>query len=371
MSANPRLSLCMIVRDEERWITGCLNSVRDIVDEMIVVDTGSTDATPDLAAACGANVYIREWTDHFAEARNESIALATGDWILVLDADERLDEADRHAIRELVASDKWIASLPVLNYYGEDPPDPARTNRLRQFRLFRNAPNLRFQNAIHEQLVRIPELTEDAAAHLPTVIHHYGYMDEPVRQKQKSRRNLRLLEQAIRQTRDDDPWLEYHMASEWYRLGRFDRALALLNRAVIRCLLRNELPPSLFYRLKYATLIEAGRWREAASGIDAALALYPDYVDLHLYKGIILLKLDEPAEALKSFEHCLRLGDGNLAHLTSFGAGSYQAWHYIGRCHLQLGDEDRAQDAFRKALELAPTFMEAAERLRELQGKEE
>jgi len=180
---KPRLSLCMIVRDEEKWITACLDSVRDAADEMIVVDTGSRDATPELAERCGAKVYAFAWNDDFAEARNFSLDRASGDWILLLDADERLDPAGRPAIRDILGSDLRLASLTVVNYYGGDPPDPARSNRLAQYRLFRNSPKLRFKGAIHEQLERVPELTPASVVRLPAVIHHYGYMDGPVREK--------------------------------------------------------------------------------------------------------------------------------------------------------------------------------------------
>jgi len=238
----------MIVRDEERWITACLESVRGVVDEMIVVDTGSRDLTPDLAERCGARVYACAWN---------------------------------------------------------------------------------------------------------------GYMDEVVQAKNKTARNLRLILESMRRDPDYDPWLDHHAASELYRLGRFDEALAFVGRAIVRFLERRQPPPSLVYRLKYAALIEAGRCAEAARGIDAALAMYPDYVDLHLYKGIILLHLDRTEEALAAFRHCLRLGDGGTAHLTCHGAGSFLAWLYIGRCLRRLGRMREAREAFGKALALRPDFPEA------------
>lgn len=359
MTRKPRLSLCMIVRDEERWITACLESVRGVVDEMIVVDTGSRDLTPDLAERCGARVYACAWNDDFAAARNFSLDRASGDWILWLDADERLDPANRRSIRDVLGTDKWLASLVVVNYYGGDPPDPARSNRWAQYRLFRNSPDLRFRGAIHEQLVHVPERTPSAVLHLPAVIHHYGYMDEVVQAKNKTARNLRLILESMRRDPDYDPWLDHHAASELYRLGRFDEALAFVGRAIVRFLERRQPPPSLVYRLKYAALIEAGRCAEAARGIDAALAMYPDYVDLHLYKGIILLHLDRTEEALAAFRHCLRLGDGGTAHLTCHGAGSFLAWLYIGRCLRRLGRMREAREAFGKALALRPDFPEA------------
>ena len=85
------LSLCMIVKDEEKLLASCLNSVKDVVNQMVIVDTGSMDDTINIAKDFGAEVYKFPWTDHFAEARNESIKYATGDWILWMDADETLD----------------------------------------------------------------------------------------------------------------------------------------------------------------------------------------------------------------------------------------------------------------------------------------
>lgn len=359
MALKARLSLCMIARDEERWIARCLESVRGVADEMIVVDTGSRDLTPDLAERCGARVYACAWNDNFAAARNFSLDRASEDWILWLDADERLDPASRFSIREVLGTDKWLASLVVVNYYGGNPPDPARSNRWAQYRLFRNAPDLRFRGAIHEQLVHARELAPSDILRLPAVIRHYGYMDEVVPGKNKSARNLRLIRESMRRDPDYDPWLDHHAASELYRLGRFDEALAFVGRAIIRFLERRKPPPSLIYRLKYAALIDVGRYAEAARGIDAALAMYPDYVDLHLYKGIILLHLDRADEALAAFRHCLRLGDGGTAQLTCRGSGSFLAWLHIGRCFRRLDRVREAREAFGKAFALHPDFPEA------------
>ena len=93
----------MIVKNEEATLAACLASVADLVDEMIVVDTGSTDRTRDVAGQGGARVVDFAWVDDFAAARNESIRHATGDWIFWLDADERLDEANREKLRAVVS----------------------------------------------------------------------------------------------------------------------------------------------------------------------------------------------------------------------------------------------------------------------------
>src|SRR6516225_959689 len=94
----------MIVRDEERYLAGCLESVADLVDEIIVVDTGSTDSTPDIARRFGARVSHFQWVDDFSAARNESLRHATGEWIFWLDADERLDAPNRSKFQQLLAT---------------------------------------------------------------------------------------------------------------------------------------------------------------------------------------------------------------------------------------------------------------------------
>src|SRR5205823_5094968 len=97
------VSLCMIVKNEEENLAACLQSVQGLVKEMIIVDTGSTDRTKEIAASFGAKVYDFTWIDNFAAARNESLRHATGRWIFWLDADERLDETNRRRLREIFA----------------------------------------------------------------------------------------------------------------------------------------------------------------------------------------------------------------------------------------------------------------------------
>lgn len=98
-----RISLCMIVKDEEELLPHCLASVQGAVDEMIVVDTGSSDRSPEIARQHGAVVVPFEWCDDFAAARNAGLEQASGDWILFLDADEVLDRAAREQIRSWTA----------------------------------------------------------------------------------------------------------------------------------------------------------------------------------------------------------------------------------------------------------------------------
>ena len=116
-----KISLCLIARDEEQLLTGALESVYGAVDEIIVVDTGSTDGTREIARNAGALVIDHFWQDDFSAARNEALAHATGDWVLVLDADERLAPGAVTAIREGVEKNSFDCGLlPLFNASRED-----------------------------------------------------------------------------------------------------------------------------------------------------------------------------------------------------------------------------------------------------------
>src|SRR5471030_3198558 len=116
-----QVSLCMIVKDEEEYLPRCLSSINDIVDEIIIVDTGSTDKTVDIAKKFGAKVYYFKWNNNFSEARNESLKYATKDWILILDADDEFYVEDRKTFKVLLDSnldEKAIYYFETLSYYG-------------------------------------------------------------------------------------------------------------------------------------------------------------------------------------------------------------------------------------------------------------
>lgn len=147
------LSLCMIVKNEEEYLERCLESVKHVVDEMVIVDTGSTDKTKAICRQYAARIYDFTWTESFAEARNFGIAKAKGDWILWLDADEKLKLANTAEFkRTLALTEKDIWLIPLINYYGEFPPDPNRAYLFASHRLFRNGKGFVFVGNIHEHL---------------------------------------------------------------------------------------------------------------------------------------------------------------------------------------------------------------------------
>ena len=173
------ISLCMIVKNEEGHLPACLGCVADLVDEIIVVDTGSTDATLDVARQCGAHVHEFSWCDDFAAARNQSLRHATGEWIFWLDADDRIDEANRHRLRTLFANlpNENVAYLMRMLHWMRCP---GRTSAVDHAKLFRNLPQIRWEYRVHEQILPAVARLGGKIQPADVVIHHLGYQDADV-----------------------------------------------------------------------------------------------------------------------------------------------------------------------------------------------
>lgn len=359
-----KLSLCMIVKNEGASIGRCLASIQGIVDQIVVVDTGSDDDTIAIARQFGAEVYSFAWSGSFADARNYSLSKASGDWICWLDADEEVDAEDGPRLREVLQwEDEKLGFIELVNYYGPTPPSLDRVYRFGHHRLFRNHSGFQFHGAIHEQLnveEFIPVLTEKRF--VPVKIYHYGYLDDVVKQKGKGARNLGMLEIAVADA-PHDPWLHYHLASEYYRAEQYPAAFAAINQSIVMFLRQQLTPPSMVYIMKYAVMLAYGSHDGAWPAINKAIEMYPDYVDLHYYKGLILYAKGWHEEARAAFETCLQLGEGNLEYLSMDGLGTYRALHMRAQCDEQLGNREAAIAGYRSALELSPSFEAAAEAL--------
>lgn len=226
-----KLSVCMIAKDEAKYIKGAIDSVQGLADEVIVIDTGSTDDTQEIARAAGATVLSREWPGSFAAARNELLDAATGDWILILDADERLDAASHAVIRSLMAHEPQAAyELKIRNYADKGNKDTVTEHYV--VRLFPNNNALRFVGRIHEQLANhSPDYTLILKWNHEATIWHLGYLPEVVQERGKSERNKTLLEQCIADE-PENPFHYFNLAQTLSVIGDQPAALDSVRKAL-------------------------------------------------------------------------------------------------------------------------------------------
>ncbi|MEK4665327.1 glycosyltransferase [Priestia sp. FSL H7-0729] len=344
-----RISLCMIVKDEEELLPHCLASVQGAVDEIIVVDTGSSDLSAQIAQQYGAMVVPFEWCDDFAAARNAGLEQASGDWILFLDADEALDRAAREQIRSWTAVSGCDGLFLNIHNYTGTGQQGATVNPV--LRLFRNAPGHRFEGRIHEQIAAaICRENPEAAFHVTDmVIHHYGYQTAIVERKDKVNRNVRLLEQAVEEE-PDQPFHHYNLGVEYLRVGEAERALKTFGVA------RMGIDPAvtsyahLLFKYEVRCLQHLNRWQEALDRIDAALELFPEYTDLMHHRGVCADALGDADRAEYSLREAVRMGPPPAIYHTEEGMGTYQTWYTLGRLLEGRADLEGAVDAYVEAV---------------------
>jgi tetratricopeptide (TPR) repeat protein len=224
------ISLCMIVRNEERYLADCLRGVAALFDEIIIVDTGSTDRTPAIAESFGAKLVRHPWSDDFAAARNVSLEHATGDWVFWLDADDRIDAVSAEKLAALFDSLDHTAKGFVMGCrcLRLAPTDPIMI--VNHPRLFRRHPAVHWEGRVHEQIMPSIQRANFDLAWSDVVVDHVGYQEEAAARR-KHQRNLRLL-QLENLARPDDAFVLFHMGMALMGLGASGRAIEVLQKSV-------------------------------------------------------------------------------------------------------------------------------------------
>ena len=220
------LSLCLIVKNEERNLAQCLDSVRDLAGECIVVDTGSTDATPLVAARYEAEVIPFDFTTvDFAAARNHAIARARGGWILMLDADETLDRATAPMLEKLVALDENAGYFLERHNHGSGSEHP-KTDYV--VRLFPNRPSYRYRGRVHET-IDASILAGGGRLHKTPIRIDHNFSSDLEARRRKNHWYIEILQEEIVADRCDDSRLDF-LAAEYHQLGMFEEATRIAER---------------------------------------------------------------------------------------------------------------------------------------------
>ncbi len=222
------LSLCMIVKNESRFLPDCLASVRDLVREIIVVDTGSTDNTVAIAQQYGAKVFHYTWENDFAKARNVALSKATQPWILYLDADERLYPQYHDTVKKAILSNQADAFyVNVLSYLNGKLGKVPHTQSYP--RIFKKLPGIQFEGKIHEQITPSLKRVGARVKTLNVVIEHLGYNLPPEEIEKKIARNLQFLEEQVAE--EPENWYALFQLGQTYIVDdQIEKGMALLKK---------------------------------------------------------------------------------------------------------------------------------------------
>ncbi|MGH7743168.1 MAG: glycosyltransferase, partial [Candidatus Eiseniibacteriota bacterium] len=284
------LSLCMIVRTEERTLARCLARAKPAVSEIIVVDTGSLDRTREIATAYGAKVFEHPWADDFSAARNFALANATSEWILVLDADEVIAAHELAAVAALASgagsklkswsfvTRNYVAAVNTSGWTANDGSyalDEAGTGWIPsvKVRLFPNRADIRFSDPVHERVEPALEKLGIPVKAAAIPVHHYGKLDERA-DRGKGESYYELGKRKLDELGDDVTAIA-ELAIQARALERYDEAIELWQRAL-------AISPDLsiaWFNVGSA-LIELGRYEEALTASRRALELKPEQKEI-------------------------------------------------------------------------------------------
>jgi tetratricopeptide (TPR) repeat protein len=332
------LTASMIVRNEEHCLAECLHSIENIVDEIVIVDTGSSDQSKAIAKAFDARVFDFQWCDDFSAARNEALRHSRGEWILYIDADERLQPTDRPQVEHLL-SDPSKAAFTLWLYPYEG------FTAYREYRIFRNDPRIRFDGVIHETM--LPSIRAVCAQDQLAIgksnlaIVHTGYDGN---QDRKHARNLPLLRMQLKR----DPqriFCWWHLGAVLTSLGDEEGAEEAWMSAIK--IIREKDILQAVDSLPYADLIRLQHQmgKDVAELIEEALALFPDQYLLFWIKGRILMAQQDYEAAISVFQHLVSVdtdsleGDEIAYDSRIFGLLAYEP---LASCYFKL---DRLEES--------------------------
>jgi glycosyltransferase involved in cell wall biosynthesis/Flp pilus assembly protein TadD len=351
---RPSLSVCVIAKNEEKFLGQCLKSVKDLAQQIIVVDTGSTDRTVEIAKEYGAEVHQFNWCDDFSAARNAALEHARGDWILVLDADEELPGDQQIRLQTDLANRKLIACrLPLVNR-GQEAEGRSYVPRL-----FRNAPGVCFHGRIHEQV--FPSLIPLSKAWgLPTGLGttqllHHGYTAELTRDRGKVERNLRLLRLAAAET-PDDANLMMNLGLELVRSGDLGGGLEHYRQAFqLMCV---QPPGDIVPELREALLTQftcqlykIRAHEEVVSVLTSPLARKGGLTaSMHFALGLSHFELKGYAESAEQMRQCLAKRQQPALAPINTDILTAAPYHCLAMCLTRVGDTAGAEKAYEAGL---------------------
>ena len=349
-----KVSLCMIARDEELRIAEAIGSVRNMVDEMILVDTGSQDRTIQIAEANGAVVYRSEWTGNFSAARNLGLSKARGEWVLVLDADEILEPIASELFFSLLEKKPiggyFIKILSLTGVSGNCIADKA-------VRLFRNRPDYRFHGAIHEQIAGSILAAGDGLklAEAGLTLIHYGYLPEEIIRKDKAKRNQVIIRREMA-ARPGDPFPLYCLGIELLQQNAYQEGYLYLEKAFCRMNGREGYFPHMALTLALGYCL-AEDYAGMARIIETCPEEQKGIAEIKFAQGVYYYKTGKLGKAICCWEQLIKQG-GQPGEVSPDIVASL-----LGDAYFEIQDYQTAEIKYYEALKFRPEDCYALKRL--------
>ena len=350
-----KISICMIVKNEEKFLPGCLESAKGLAEEIIMVDTGSTDRTMEIAREYGAIIYEHPWQNDFSYHRNQSIDYATGDWILILDADEELDPSEHHMIRSAVRR-KDIDAVSFIVY---NKIQGGRTGFLNSHRLFRNKKEYRYSGIVHNQLL-MDGIT--LSTQLKVFHHGYGLSEEEMRAKGK--RTEKLLEEQLKEN-PDNAFAHFNLAQIYRGLAEPEKSLMHAKR-VIEILSPDNIDRRHVYVMALDQIgcayVGLENHERAKEYFYKALEIKEDYLDPLFNLGYVYSKEGDYDKADELFLRYLEVRKNFSEHREWMGLilnnldSHFAVYYGLGLSQYFRNNIDTALEYFHKVIERAGDF---------------
>ncbi|MEA4841971.1 MAG: glycosyltransferase [[Clostridium] symbiosum] len=359
-----KISLCMIVKNEEKYIAQCLKSAALLVDEIIIVDTGSTDNTLEIASEFQPKIFRHPWENDFGKARNHSLAQATGDWILVLDADESLYMEDIQKLKDILKQTKANGvSLKFHNFIDEGSEENYNTHM--GVRIFKNH-CFHYQGAIHEQLMPINNTVAINIETTDVRVRHFGYLKSNSGKK-KRERNIPIIQKLLDENPQDSFQL-FNMGNEYMSDDDYNKALFYFEKAYENKDATLAYCPHLIFR-RAICLHYLKRDEESLAILGEGVMLYPKCIDYEYLRGRIYKSHKQYSMAIASFEKCISIGAAPL-NLTFFSdTEGFRSFVELGHIYFLQDDFEKALSYYLKALGLKNNHYELLYKCGELFNK--